>query len=209
VTGIRSILEFPSFYRAFQRAIAGDYRATYVNQYVRPLAGQRIFDIGCGPGDVLDYLPDVDYLGVDINPKYIKAAQARFGGRGTFRCEGVADTVVRHPDAYDIVMANGLLHHLDDGEVLHLLTLASQALKPGGRLVTFDGCFVPTQARLARVLLRMDRGKYVRTPEAYLSLARTVFGRVEGAIRHDLLRIPYSHFIMNCEKSAGHQRASA
>lgn len=206
---LRSVLAFPRAYRAFQGLIAGDYRRTYVQQYVRPAAGQRVFDIGCGPGDVLAYLPEVDYLGVDINPKYIEAARKRFGARGTFRCEAVADTVVREPASCDVVMANGLLHHLDDVEVVHLLTLAHQALKPGGRLVTFDGCFVPGQSVVARALLRMDRGRFVRTREAYLALARAAFGRVEAHVRHDLLFVPYTHLIMCCEKTVEPVKMSA
>ena len=206
---LRSILAFPSVYRLFGRLVAGNVRTVYTREFVKAEPGQRVLDLGCGPGDVLDHLPDVDYVGIDINPRYVRAAQTRFGQRGTFRHEDVADTVVRDAGSFDIVMANGLLHHLTDDEVRQLLTLAQRALKPGGRLVTFDGCFVPGQSRLARLLLRMDRGRFVRTQEAYAALTSAVFGEVECHLRDDLIRIPYTHLIMVCRGTAASIRRSA
>ncbi len=41
--------------------------------------------------------------------------------------------------------------------------LARAALRPGGRLVTADGCYLDGQSRIARLLLKMDRGRHVRT----------------------------------------------
>ena len=88
-----------------------------------------VVDMGCGPGDVLACLPEVDYVGIDINPKYIRAAQARYPGRGTFRCQAVRDAVVQEPAAYDVVMANAVLHHLDLGRAAAELR---RVLAPGG-----------------------------------------------------------------------------
>jgi SAM-dependent methyltransferase len=200
---LRSILALPAIYRLFGRLIAGNTRAIYVRDYIRPKPGDRVFDIGCGPGDILSYLPEVHYVGIDIEPKYIDAARARFGARGEFHCEDVSDAVVREAGSFDIVLANGVLHHLNDTEARKLLSLARLALKPSGRLITFDGCFVPGQSRLARWLLRMDRGHFVRSPEAYIALAAEVFGEVHSHIRHDLLRVPYTINLLVCSGVAG------
>jgi hypothetical protein len=43
--------------------------------------------IGCGPADILDFLPAIDYIGFDANPKYIQEARKRYKDRGTFLCE--------------------------------------------------------------------------------------------------------------------------
>jgi SAM-dependent methyltransferase len=198
MSDVRAILSWPAAYRLFVKILGGNYRALYQRDYVQASAGQRVLDVGCGTGEVLAYLPDVEYVGLDINPQYIRAAQARFGARGEFRCEDVAKAVVREPASYDVVMANGLLHHLADADVRSLLRLARQALKPLGRLVTFDGCFVPQQSLLARGLLRLDRGRFVRTPAAYKALATEIFGEVRSIVHHDLLWLPYTHLIMVC-----------
>ena len=79
-----------------------------------------------------------------------------------------------------------------------MFDIAHTALKPGGALVTLDGCFVPDQSRVARALLKRDRGQFVRTPGEYTRLAASVFPQVESHVCHDLLRIPYTHLIMRC-----------
>ncbi len=192
------LLRFASVYRAFGCAIGGQFRDLYVQQYVRPAPGDRILDIGCGPGDILDHLPEVDYLGIDIEPGYIDAARSRFAGRGEFRCESATQTVLREPGSFDLVMANGLLHHLNDEEAQAVLELARDALEPTGKLVALDGGFVTRQSALERLLLRMDRGRFVRSPEEYVRLASRSFRDVISEVRHDLLRLPYTHHIMTC-----------
>ena len=47
-------------------------------------------------------------------------------------------------------------------------------------------------------LLARDRGKFVRTREDYLRLASAHFVKVETHLRHDLLRLPYTHLTMRC-----------
>ena len=200
-SGVHSILAFAPVYRLFSRLIAGRFYARYVSEFVHAQQGDRILDIGCGPADILEYLPAPSYHGIDISTKYIVAASRRFGDRATFSCVGVADASVDNPGSYDIVLANGVLHHLNDEQALQLLQLAHGALRPGGRLVTFDGCFTPDQSRIAAWLLRMDRGKHVRPEAEYVRLASEVFPVVTAQVRHGMLRLPYTHVFMECRKN--------
>jgi len=194
----RSILAFPAAYRLFSRLIGGDYRSVFVNTYLRPRTGDRILDIGCGTGEILAHLPPVSYLGLDISPRYIAAATVRFGDRATFRCIRAGEARVEESGSYDLVMADGVVHHLDDGEARALFRLARAALKPGGRLVTKDGCFEKGQPAVARFLLSRDRGRFVRDRAGYLALATEMFPHVEAVLRNDLLRLPYTHLILEC-----------
>lgn len=174
----------------------------YVREYVRAVKGQRVLDIGCGPADVLAHLPDVEYFGVDLSPKYVEAAKARFGERGTFLCMDAAEFVVNEPGSFDIVMANGLLHHLPDAEARSVFSIAKAALKNSGYMVSFDGCFLPEQSPVVRTLLRMDRGKFVRKRESYIELAREYFDSAEGFVREDFYSIPYCTLFMVCGEKA-------
>jgi len=97
---------------------------------------------------------------------------------------------------FDVVIAIGVLHHLDDGEARTLFSGAAKVMKPGGRLVTLDGTFEACQSPVARLLLKMDRGNFVRKTEDYILLAREHFLEVEPVVVHDLLSIPYTHLIM-------------
>jgi len=195
----RAILSLAAGYRLFGK-LAGAHRlrVEHVKRYIRPKAGDRVLDCGCGPGDFLEYLPDVDYVGVDISEDYIESARGRFGDRATFRVGSVGHETMSEEGHYDLVLANGLLHHLDDHQAGLFLRVARRCLKPSGRLVTLDGCYTDGQSRGARFFLDRDRGSYVRSLEAWLDLVRPVFPTVEPHVRHDLLRIPYTHVIMEC-----------
>ena len=196
---LSSILGFPSGYRLFTRIVGGDVWRVYLAEYVKPVPGEKVLDIGCGPADILNSLPEVDYTGLDISPEYIAAAKQRFGGRGRFWCGDVGLAALeREQGTFDLVLATGVLHHLDDERASRLYELARLALRPHGRLITYDGCYVPEQSRIARWMLSHDRGKFVRTREAYLRLASVRFPKVEAHLRHDLLRIPYTHLITHC-----------
>src|SRR5262249_60326846 len=97
-----------------------------------------------------------------------RAARRRFGGRAEFHCARAGEKSLEGQAEFDIVLALGILHHLDDPEALHLFRLAKQVLEPAGRLFTLDGCYVPNQSRVARWLLSKDRGKNVRTADEYM-----------------------------------------
>jgi SAM-dependent methyltransferase len=191
-------LRVPAGYRLFRELVGGDY-AAYVSEFVKPKLGSKVLDIGCGPGDMLQHMPNVDYLGIDISSEYIDAARKRYGSTGRFECADVGTASFGDEDGtFDLVLATGVVHHLDDHLAGRLFDLARVALRPSGRLITFDGCFVPGQSRLARWMLSKDRGQFVRTREEYIRLASAHFSTVEPVVRHDLLRIPYTHLIMYC-----------
>lgn len=195
----RSILAFPAMYRLFGHVVgAHQSRIRCVEQHIRPSPGDQVLDCGCGPGDFLDYLSDVEYVGIDIDEDYIRAARSRFGDRATFRLGPVDAETMREKEHYDLVLAWGLLHHLEDDQVLAFLHLARASLKPSGRLVTLDGCYTKDQSAAARWLLNMDRGGHVRSLDAWLDLVRPVFPAVQAHVREDLLRIPYTQVIMEC-----------
>lgn len=200
----RSVLAFPAAYRLFGRVVGGDgSRTSFVRDHLKPRPGDRILDLGCGPGSLLPYLPACDYVGVDLDPSYIAAAKARFPDRGSFRCEAAETVAEVEAGSFDLVVASGLLHHLTDEQAVATMGVARRALRPGGRFVSLDGCFVPGQHWFARWMLRRDRGEYVRDLPAYRALADRVFPTVTEAVRHDLLRVPYTLLILDCTTAGG------
>jgi hypothetical protein len=53
---------------------------------------------------------------VDVNPRYIAYAKNRFGDRGEFYVGNIYDAQSMDLPQADIVMANAVIHHLDDAE---------------------------------------------------------------------------------------------
>jgi SAM-dependent methyltransferase len=200
---LKDVLAQARVYSLFARVIGATRgRQLYVRRHIRPRSGDRILDIGCGPADILEALPAVEYHGFDVSPDYIASARKRFGERGHFHVEAVNAELVKKYSGFDLVLATGVLHHLTDAEAVDLFRVAKAALKPGGRLVTLDGCFVEGQSPVARRLLKRDRGEYVRHEAGYVALARQVFGSVKPFVTTDLLRIPYTHLILECQREA-------
>ena len=200
VKGLRRALSFAAVYNFFQNLVGGPRsRRELVRCYVRPEPGQFILDIGCGTAEILAYLPEVTYYGFDPSQKYVTAARRRFGERAKLACATVTEQTLRGLPKFDLVLAIGVLHHLSDAEASSLFRLAKSAMKPGGRLVTLDGCFVENQSRIAHFLISHDRGRNVRNEQGYRVLAGNVFDSVKSHIRHDLTRIPYTHVILECE----------
>lgn len=198
--GSLSVLSSPRVYDAIQSLLgAGKGRRAWASEFIRARAGDNVLDVGCGTARILDFLPSsVSYWGFDVSERYITAADARYGRRARFICgEFTAAELPRLPP-FDIVLAAGLLHHLDDQSAAAFMHLARAALRPGGRLVTIDPCYARGQALLARALIDRDRGSNVRLGQEYLALARCAFSKATGTLRHRRW-LPYTHWIMECQ----------
>ncbi len=198
-SGLRSILSLPVIYNIFQSlAGARKSRALFAADYIRAKSGDCILDIGCGTAQILKYLPFVRYYGFDSSKEYIKEAEKMYGYRAKFNCKDINLKNLEGLPRFDIVLAMGVLHHLNDDEALCLLKLAKSALKTGGRLVTIDPCYIEGQSTIAHFIISRDRGQNVRSDNDYKSLVEPIFKTTKCYIRHDLSRIPYTHIILEC-----------
>ncbi|WP_342131820.1 class I SAM-dependent methyltransferase [Hydrogenophaga sp. OTU3427] len=205
-SGVRHLLAMPMLYNLFQDLVgANTWRRAVVNRALTPVLkdarrGARVLDIGCGPAEVLSYLPPhVDYVGFDRNPAYIASAQERYRDRqARFVCDELTVDYDSQESGFDVILALGLLHHLDDATAESLFRAARQRLKPGGFLLTLDPLYAPEQSGVARYIISKDRGTHVRTENGYRGLAGRVFDQVVCQIDHHPLRIPYTGIVMSC-----------
>jgi cyclopropane fatty-acyl-phospholipid synthase-like methyltransferase len=194
----RQLLEYPAVYSSWQKLVrSSNSRPRLVKKFLKIHPGQRVLDIGCGPADVLEHLPKgIDYHGYDINPAYIASARKRYGQRGSFAVRSISVELMDELGTFDVVISLGVVEHLADPLADTLFATARKVLRPGGRLVTLDGAFVKGQHPIAWLLLALDRGGHVRTPETYLAIARRHFPDAKATVLHDLIAVPYTHCII-------------
>jgi SAM-dependent methyltransferase len=181
-------------------------RTIHLERSLRPRATDRVLDSGCGPATILRHLPStVSYTGIDVEASYLAHARRTFGGRGAFVPASV-DGRMPVDGPFDLVMMNGVLHHLDDRQASAVLAQVPALLAPGGCLVTMDGCFFPDTRGWRAWVLRHDRGKHVRTAEGYQALFAPDFPEVHAQRPSDLFPVSYDALTVTASLS---ERASA
>jgi SAM-dependent methyltransferase len=197
----RRLLSISPAYRLFQAWMRRESSvARLKDQFLKITSGQRVLDIGCGPADILAHLPhNIDYHGYDAEPNYIATARARYGNRGSFAVRDVSSEPVDDIGTFDVIMSLAVLHHLSDVEADKLFASAAKVLRPGGRVVTLDCAYVKGQNPIAHLLASLDRGKYVRSPDGYVALARRHFEQADVTVLHDLIAVPYTHCIVEAQ----------
>lgn len=193
---LKGLLGFPFLYQAFQEA-GGFFgaRVKAIAEFVDIKPGMRIIDIGCGPGYIVTHLSEgIEFIGFDIDSAYIAHANEKFGTRGRFVCR-FFDAAAAEFGPADVVMMNGVLHHIPDPELGATFKNVRDVLKPGGLLFSLDGCYRPGQSRFRRWMLDHDRGKFVRTEAGYRKILEASFDRVDLHIRDNYSRVPYTFVV--------------
>lgn len=199
-TGVRAILSAPWAYDALQGALGvSNARRVVCEEYIRAVPSNCIVDVGCGTAEILRFLPrEIAYYGFDLSAEYIDSARKHFGDRGSFQCADVTTLGPEDIPPCDVAVSFGVLHHLDDDAAARLIDNLYDRLAPGGRLITVDPVFVAGQARVARELIRRDRGQNVRDCSGYLELVPERYQSKQIEPRHDFLRVPYTYAVMAC-----------
>jgi SAM-dependent methyltransferase len=65
------LLEHSIVYRGFRFLFGSENFRKHYASVIDAKQGDVILDIECGTGDILNFLPHVQYVGFDINEKYI------------------------------------------------------------------------------------------------------------------------------------------
>ena len=203
ISGLRGLLSHTYLYILIQYLMGwhNKYRM-YVKDFLPPLDNKRILDIGCGCAEILKFMPlSSIYVGYDMNTGYINYARKKYGDRATFHNQRVSTMNLEDAGRFDIVLADGLLHHLSDKEAHDLFNIAHLALRDDGFLFTADPTIVPDQSWIDRLICTSDRGRHVRSPEAYEEIARGVFPRIDVHVIKNVSNRPQTGCFMKCYKS--------
>lgn len=116
-----------------------------VIELARVKPGDRVLDVGCGPGSLTltaqSYAgPGGKVYGIDASPEMIEAARkkaARAGSAVIFEVGLIED--LAFPEAsFDVVISRLAIHHLPDDLKRKGFSEILRVLKPGGRLLIAD-----------------------------------------------------------------------
>ena len=76
------ILSFPIIYRSIQLLASGiSFRKKFVLK--NTIKGKKInvLDVGCGPADILEVIPNCNFYGFDIDPSIIRYAKKKYNNK--------------------------------------------------------------------------------------------------------------------------------
>jgi SAM-dependent methyltransferase len=160
---VERLLERPVVYQTWQAWHAGQKFAPILahNDLSRV---RKVLDIGCGPGTNARFFAHSDYLGIDINPRYIETARRRYGDK--FETADATTFCPPEGRTFDFILLNSLLHHIDVDGVRRILTRAAGLLGREGTVHILD-LVLPLRPGLARTIARWDRGMFPRPIEQW------------------------------------------
>lgn len=171
MTLAESFLEHTVVYRLWQAPFA-EQKFAPVLQHNDLRGVRRVLDVACGPGTNTHHFAGSDYLGVDINERYIRNARKRHGR--TFIAADVREYGLDTGEKFDFILVNSFLHHLNDEEVRGILSSVRRLLTPDGHAHILELVLPPNYCP-ARLLARCDRGKYARPLEQWRAIFTECF----------------------------------
>ena len=124
---VERVSDHPVLFIFFRGILENDFKAirAVIRRELRPGQGLRTLDLGCGPGAFADVFAGDDYVGVDLNARYIEHAQAHAPGHASWSATRARSTC---PTArFDQILIFGLLHHLSDDDVRAVLARGAAA----------------------------------------------------------------------------------
>ena len=197
--GVRAVLSSPAVYDAFQWLMGGHVgRTDFARTMVRAAPGLRACSTSAAaPGTCSTTCRPACTITAGTSARRTSPPRARaLAAGGSSACGLLTEAEVAAEPPYDVVIASGVLHHLDDGEVRALARLARLAVRAGGRFVSIDP--VMTTRPDTRSRASWSRATAASTcarprPTSRWSGRRST--TLTGMVRHRRW-VPYTHWMM-------------
>ena len=175
---VERISDHPVLFILCRSILENDFKAVraVIRRDLRLGDGSRSLDLGCGPGAFADLFVGNEYVGADLNPRYIDYAKTH--KKGSFLLAD-ARKVDLPNGSFDQILVFGLLHHLSDADVRAVLAEAKRLLVPGGKLLAIED--IPAVSRMnliGHLIHNVENGEYIRPVEEYRALY-SEFGHIE------------------------------
>jgi len=160
-------LENPAVFLAYRKTITWNYKKvkSILRREKYAWGGERCLDLPCGPGDMSQFLDGKYYVGLDLSKRYVEYAKRRFPSEFIV---GDARELPFQEGTFDRVISIGSLHHVADEGIIKTGEEIARVLRQEGVFILVDIVMPSSKlAFLERIIIWLDRGKYVRSPEQY------------------------------------------
>ena len=196
---LHNLINSPSVYKLIQKFMLGtSFRKKIIEKNIKK-KNVNVLDIGCGPAEIIDYMPDCNYYGYDIDERSIRYAKKNYSNKNYhFFCKEFRKKEIKKLPKFDFVILFGIMHHLDSKQVNSILGLCKKKMKKNSKLLTEDPIKIKNQNFIARFLINNDRGINVREKSQYLKLLRVHFRKLKSKVTHQ--PFPYTWFTTICKK---------
>jgi ubiquinone/menaquinone biosynthesis C-methylase UbiE len=181
---VERISDHPVLFIFCRRILESDFSAirALIRRDLRLANGTRTLDLGCGPGAFAELFDGGDYVGADLNARYI--AHARRACKGAFIVSD-ARAVDLPNRRFDQILIFGLLHHLDDADARAVLRETQRLLVPGGRALVIEDIPAVSKLNLVGHLIHaVENGEHIRPADQY----RQLYSEVGSIVREEILR---------------------
>lgn len=165
------IFDLPSLFNTARYIVVGGKSKLNKEIFdaVSPKKGENIIDIGCGTCEFSELI-DIDYTGIDMNESFLKKAKKRFPKRNLIKMD--AKKLNFKDNSFDKGLVMNFLHHFSDNESGIILNEAKRVVK--GKIIIEDN-IKPEKGFISKLLVKMDRGHYIRTKDQEIELVKRTF----------------------------------
>ena len=168
------------------------HRRELVREALGAVRGDRVLDVGCGPGFYCLELSEIvgssgSVVGVDSSPAMLQLARARCAGRDNVGLlEGEATALPVESGTFDGAVCVQVLEYVSDVDAA--LAELHRALRPGGRAVVWDVDWATVSIHSRDTALTDARaaslGRAPRRPVAAANARRaSTLSRIRGRTR--------------------------
>lgn len=165
-----NLLEHSLVYRVWQAPFAKQkFLPVFKHNDLRRV--RRVLDVACGPGTNTGFFSESDYVGIDLNERYIQDARRRFARN--FIAVDARRYSTTPADQFDFILVNSFLHHLNTEDMVRILSHLRTLLTDDGHIHILE-LVLPEGNSISRLLARWDRGKFARP----LAEWKAIFGRL-------------------------------
>lgn len=163
----------------------------FVRQHLKEYSCKTIIDLCCGTGDFAEACTkNTHYFGFDANEKFISYAKKKYGKdlNKKFSIENVLKSARIYKKKYDAVIFISSMHHFSDEELAIIFPKIKRLI---GKIMIIADIIPNPPSFIQKLLVKLDRGTYVRSEEEKIKLIKKYFKIIKTEIIPSKLAVQF------------------